>query len=63
MDGNEKAQNAIRMTWELMDILGFERERLGMEWLSASESTKFVQIIKGFTETIYKLGPSISKAA
>ena len=51
------------MTWELMDILGIERERLGEEWLSASESSRFTKIVKDFTEAIHKLGPSILKAA
>jgi len=51
------------MTRELMDILGIERERLGLEWLSASEGPRFVEIIKEFTETMYKLGPSTIKAA
>jgi len=51
------------MTWELMDILGIERERLGLEWLSASESSRFVTIVKDFTESVRKLGPSTLKAA
>lgn len=37
--------------------MGVDPERLRLEWVSASEAQLFAETVKGFMETIRKLGP------
>jgi F420-non-reducing hydrogenase iron-sulfur subunit len=37
--------------------MGVDPERLRLEWVSASEAQLFAETVKGFTETVRKLGP------
>ena len=46
------------MTADLLDLLGIGRERLRLEWISASEGEKFANTMNEFTETIRTLGPN-----
>jgi F420-non-reducing hydrogenase iron-sulfur subunit len=41
-----------------MKLLGIEDERLRKEWISASEGTKFAEVVRDFTGQIVKLGPN-----
>jgi F420-non-reducing hydrogenase iron-sulfur subunit len=58
LKGNENAKKKIELTFELLNILGVEKERLRLEWISASEGTRFGEVIKEFTDTLRELGPS-----
>jgi len=58
ISGNEKAEMRIGMTSELLDILGIGRDRLRLEWISASEGEKFSETMREFTEQIRALGPN-----
>ena len=42
----------------LLKKIGIEEDRFRLEWISASEGKQFAQLVKEFTETIKKLGPS-----
>jgi F420-non-reducing hydrogenase iron-sulfur subunit len=42
---------------ELLAFMGL-KGRLHLEWISAAESQKFVQVVTDFTEKIKALGPS-----
>jgi F420-non-reducing hydrogenase iron-sulfur subunit len=53
----------FNMTQELVKIIGIESERIRLQWLSASEGTRFVQAVREFTEQIKALGPSSLKRA
>ena len=53
----------FNMTKELVRILGFEPDRLRLEWISSAEGTKFAEVARDFTEQIKSLGPSILKQA
>lgn len=60
--GNEKAEaraDAIRL---MLQDMGLEGERFRLEWVSASEGSKFAKIAKEMTETIKKLGPNPYKS-
>jgi F420-non-reducing hydrogenase iron-sulfur subunit len=37
--------------------MGIDERRLRLEWISAAEGNKFVEVAKAFTEEIRKLGP------
>jgi F420-non-reducing hydrogenase iron-sulfur subunit len=56
-EGNYKAMRRYRMLLRLLDRFGIERERVRLEWVSASEGDKFAKVVKELTETVKKLGP------
>ena len=58
ISGNEEAQKRMEMTMELLDKLGLGRDRMRLEWVSASEGQKFARTMTEFTEQIRKLGPN-----
>ncbi len=58
INGNEKAERKIEQTRKLMDLLGLERERLRLEWVSASEGLKFSEVITEFVKQLKKIGPN-----
>jgi len=41
----------------MLSQLGFEDERLRLEWISASEPEKFRRAVEEMTEHVRKLGP------
>jgi F420-non-reducing hydrogenase iron-sulfur subunit len=56
-DGNTKALRRHRLLSKVLEQFGIERERFRLEWVSASEGTKFQQVCNEFTERIRSLGP------
>jgi len=50
-------------TCKLASILGIEKERLRLEWISSAEGTRFAEVAREFTETIRALGPSTIRQA
>ena len=63
LTGNLKAEKEVEKTWELLDAIGLGRERLRLEWVSASEGEKFAKVIEDFTEQLRRLGPNPLKAS
>lgn len=57
IDGNEKAEERILITKKLLELLRIKKERLRLEWISASEGAKFAQVVEDFTNQIISLGP------
>jgi len=41
-----------------MDYMGVERGRLHFSWISSSEATKFVDVVKEVTAAVKALGPN-----
>ncbi len=41
----------------LLEIAGVDPERFSLEWASAAEAPRFVQLVTGFTKKIKELGP------
>jgi F420-non-reducing hydrogenase iron-sulfur subunit len=37
--------------------MGIEKERLRLEWISASEGKQFADLVNNFTVTVTELGP------
>jgi len=56
--GNLSARRRVTGLRPFLDTMGIGKERLRLEWISASEALKVVETAKSFTETIKKLGPS-----
>jgi len=57
LEGNLSAEVRIKNTKEALKILGWEADRLRLEWISASEGKRFAQVMTEFTQQITELGP------
>jgi len=55
--GNYKARRRIMLLEKMLPQLGIESERLKLEWISASEGTKFQSAVNGFIDEVKGLGP------
>ena len=62
ISGNKKCVARIALTKELLNQLGINPERLRLEWISSSESGKFVKIVKNFTKDLKKMGQNPLKS-
>ncbi len=56
-DGNYYARRRFAVMQELLFFLGYERERVRLDWVSASEGAKFARVVAEFTEQVRHLGP------
>jgi len=56
-DGNYHARRRFVLLRNFLDYLGVERERLRVEWVSASEGQRFAELVSDFTAELAKLGP------
>ena len=55
--GNYKTLRRHAMLSVMLGDLGIERERIRLDWVSASEGKKFTEVVKDMTDTIRDLGP------
>ena len=58
ISGNFRAKERIETTQQILDMIGLGAERLGVEWLSASEGEKFANTLNEFVDKIKALGPN-----
>ncbi|MGD2162609.1 MAG: hydrogenase iron-sulfur subunit [Anaerolineales bacterium] len=56
-NGNHRTAKRIPVLQELMTFVGLERDRLRLDWVSASEGERFAHLVSEFTEQIRQLGP------
>jgi len=56
-EGNYHAKRRFVLLRNFLNYLGIERERLRVEWVSASEGGRFTEIVSSFTAELAKLGP------
>ena len=61
IEGNVKTLRRITLVKRMLDTFGIERERLRLEWISASEADKFVHLANEMVEQIKALGPLAPK--
>ena len=62
ISGNLKCEKIIDATERLIDVLGIGRDRLRLEWVSASEGSRFAEVVTEFTDHIRELGPLLGKS-
>ncbi len=55
--GNYKARRRMVILGKLLEQLGIEKERVRLEWVSASEGNRFVSIVNDMTAKLKELGP------
>ena len=58
LKGNLSASRRITGLKPFLETLGIHKDRLRLEWISASEGSKLAETVKSFTQTIKELGPS-----
>jgi len=56
-EGNYKAMRRFPLLVELLEQYGIERERVRLQWISASEGRQFADVVKGFADELRVLGP------
>lgn len=56
-EGNYKTLRRMILLEKLLSQFGLEKGRLRLEWISAAEGNKFVEVMNEFTEQIRSLGP------
>ncbi len=57
-NGNYKTLRRVALLKKIIKSLGFEEERLRLEWISASEGNKFAKTMNEFISNIKYLGPA-----
>jgi F420-non-reducing hydrogenase iron-sulfur subunit len=57
-DGNTRAEKRAEAIDLMLEDFGLEAERFRLEWISASEGPKFVQVAGEMTNTLKELGPN-----
>lgn len=55
--GNYHARRRWMLFRELLDLLGFDLDRIHFAWISAAEGKKFQQVVTEVTEKTRKMGP------
>jgi len=57
LSGNYYARRKFALLKNLLDYVGVEPGRVQFSWVSASEGSKFAQVVKEVTEEVKALGP------
>jgi len=57
INGNVKTIRRFKLLRNLLDEFGIEKERVRLEWVSASEGGRYASIVESMTEEIRALGP------
>ena len=57
--GNLNARRRFTGLSPFLDTVGIGKDRLKLEWISASEAPKIAETVKTFTQTIKELGPNL----
>jgi F420-non-reducing hydrogenase iron-sulfur subunit len=55
--GNVKALRRFKLLQKLLDQFGIERERVRLEWVSASEGEKYARFVRQMTADLRTMGP------
>lgn len=56
-EGNYKCLRRFHLLQKYLGQMGFDKGRLRLEWVSASEGKQFAELADEFTEEIKNLGP------
>ncbi len=62
-EGNYKCLRRFRLISKFIVQMGIEKERLQLEWISASEGKQFAELVNSMTKTLLEMGPSKIKSS
>jgi F420-non-reducing hydrogenase iron-sulfur subunit len=57
-EGNYKCLRRYHLLQRYVEQIGLEKDRLRLEWISASEGKRLQEVVNEMTETLIQLGPS-----
>jgi len=57
-EGNYKCLRRFHLLQKYITQMGMDKDRIRLEWISASEGKEFAELVNEFSETIKKLGSS-----
>jgi F420-non-reducing hydrogenase iron-sulfur subunit len=57
-EGNYKCLRRFKLIQKYTQQMGIEKERLQLEWISASEGKQFAELVNNMTKTLLVLGPA-----
>jgi F420-non-reducing hydrogenase iron-sulfur subunit len=57
-EGNYKCLRRFKLLEKFIIQMGIEKERLQLEWISASEGKQFAELVNNMTKTMLTIGPS-----
>ncbi len=63
VSGNYKARRRIMILKTILENMGFDKERVWLRWISASEGKYFANVVKEMVESLKKIGPNPLKEA
>jgi F420-non-reducing hydrogenase iron-sulfur subunit len=55
--GNMKTIRRFKLLHKMLEQFGVERDRVRLEWVSASEGEKYAEVVENMTTTLRALGP------
>jgi len=58
INGNYKARRRVKLLQEILPKFGFEKERVKLTWIGASEGNEFAETVNKLVEDVRELGPS-----
>jgi coenzyme F420-reducing hydrogenase delta subunit len=58
VEGNYQTRRRAMVLGNLLDTLGFERERFQVHWVSAAEGQRYAETIRTVVEEIKGIGPN-----
>ena len=61
-EGNYKCLRRFRLIEKFVQQMGIEKDRLKLEWISASEGKQFAELVNNMTKTLLVLGPAKVKS-
>jgi len=61
-EGNYKCLRRFKLVHKFVQQMGIEKERLQLEWISASEGKQFAELVNSMTKTLLMLGPNKLKS-
>lgn len=56
-EGNYLALSMMHLCRKLLTLIGLEPQRLRLEWISASEGSRYAEVMNDFSQTVKSLGP------
>jgi len=56
-EGNHLALSGMHLGRKLLKLIGVNSERLRLEWVSASEGSRFAEVMNDFSKKLKELGP------
>lgn len=62
-EGNYKCLRRFKLIQKYVDQMGIEKDRLQLEWISASEGQQFAELVNNMTQTLLSMGPGKIKSS